>query len=227
MWQKDNWKGEKPVNAVIFDMDGVIFDTERLAEISWVSACRNLGVKEMTHDVYLKTLGTTKEFIHQAFAEFWGADFDQETLRRERIQKMNEMIEKDGIPIKPGFEEFIAYLKKQRIKTAIASATHSVRIVQYFDRVGLSADELFDGIIGGEMVVRGKPFPDIFMLAADHLNVPYGECVVIEDSYGGIRAGYDAGMRVIMVPDMLPPVTETLEILCAHVDRMDEIIGLL
>ena len=227
LWQREGWQNSAPVRAVIFDMDGVIFDTERLAETSWYMAAQRLGYKEMTHEVFLQTLGAPRESVHKALAAHFGENVDLEAMGKVRREAMDELIAQEGMPIKAGFIELMGHLKGLGVKTAIASATWQTRIREYFVLANLDIDALFNAVISGDMVQRGKPAPDIFLKAAGDIGSAPGECIVIEDSFGGVRAGYDAGMRVIMVPDMLEPTQEVQRMLCARVDTLEDIIALI
>ena len=190
--------------AVIFDMDGVIFDTETIALRCWGEAARMLGLNGW-RELYPQCIGITQPKTRALWVEHWGeenaAAFGQEILAvydREYAGR--------PVPQKPGAAEIIEALSRRGIPIAVASSTPEARVRQHLTEAGFLPR--FDAVIGGDRLQRSKPAPDIFLLAAEALGAEPERCFVIEDSFNGIRAAHAAQMRPIMVPDMLPPTEE-------------------
>ena len=173
--------------AVIFDMDGVIFDSERAVYKGWKELAEKYGFENL--DIpYMRCIGVNAASSKQIFLNY------------------HEKYDGGRLPLKKGVRELLQRLKNNNYKTAIASSTRTALVVRQIQDAGLA--EYFDVIVGGDMVLRSKPEPDIFLLACDELKCTPSEAYVIEDSYNGIRAAYAAKMHPIMVPDMLMPDDE-------------------
>lgn len=208
------------MKAVIFDMDGVIFDSERTQLVCWLETAEKYGLDErLVRDTYIKCTGTndrqTREIYKNALLpllgeemlwHIWDESFD---LYRKRYP--------DGLfPVKPGVREILEYLKSRGVGVGIASSTKRQIIEKRIDAAGLSG--FFLGCIGGDAVKISKPDPGIYRLACESFGFVPGDTFAIEDSFNGIRAAYAAGMRPIMVPDMVPADEEMQrlsEIVCS------------
>ena len=195
--------------AVIFDMDGVIFDSEREGFLCWKELSEKYGFAENFDENYRRIIGTNRVFAHGFFRECYGEDFPAEKYEEEKQQMVRERFSGGRMPKKNGAVELLEYLKAEKIKTALASSSYSDVVARLLDESGLL--RYFGFVAGGDMISRSKPDPEIFLLAAKQLDVSPCECAVIEDSYNGIRAASAAGMYPIMVPDMLPPTFEMEE----------------
>ncbi|GHS99410.1 phosphorylated carbohydrates phosphatase [Synergistales bacterium] len=193
------------LKAVIFDMDGLMFDTEMLNMKGWKYAAKLHGY-EVTDEMIHSHVGTTVANARRQMAEHFGPDFDFDAVRKDRLHFSASYIEEHGTPLKPGLRELLAHLRNARIKTAIASSTEEPIVRFDLDNACLGHD--FDAIICGDRVQNGKPEPDIFLLALKELGVGADESLVLEDSYNGIRAAHRAGIRSVMVPDTLPSTPE-------------------
>ena len=187
--------------AVLFDMDGVIFDSERAVLAVWreLAAEQDLpGIGE----VFLQCVGTNKRRTEEILlAAYPGLDFrafDGEVRRRFRARY-------DGgrLPVKPGTEQILRALRERSVPLALASSTDSAVVRRELEEAGLL--RYFDAVIGGDQVHVSKPNPEIFLLAAKALDTAPEDCFVVEDSFNGIRAARAAGMHSVMVPDLLPP----------------------
>jgi HAD superfamily hydrolase (TIGR01509 family) len=195
---------------VIFDMDGVIFDSERALYDCWVEVARERGYDlDLVRETYVKCIGTnnnqTTQIYEDAFLPILGPegcrDFwdESNSLHKERY--------KDGLfPIKSGVKEILEYLHGASIKIGIASSSRKETVERQIGVAGLS--HYFDGIVGGDAVKISKPNPEIYLLACNEFGFEPGETFAIEDSFNGIRAAKAAGMRPIMVPDMIAPDDE-------------------
>lgn len=194
------------MKAVIFDMDGVIFDSERAVFEQWVALSHKYGFADVEIP-YRKCIGVTYAVTKQIMLDFYGPDFPYDAYKEEQSRLYHEAYDGGRLPMKPGIAQLLQYLKAEGYYTAVASSTRSEVVRSQIEAAGLGP--YFDRVIGGDMVTRSKPAPDIFLTAAGA--IPPAECYVIEDSYNGIRAAQAAGMFGIMVPDLLPPTAEMEE----------------
>jgi HAD superfamily hydrolase (TIGR01509 family) len=201
------------LDAVIFDMDGLMFDTEALNLRAWQEAGRLHGF-DIPDEVIHMHIGATVDVSRRIMLEHFGPGFDFDVIRADRLAIARREIEEKGTPVKRGLLELLAFLKERHIKTAVASSTEERYVRFYIDRAEIK--HVFDALICGDKVKRSKPAPDIFLAALDILGVAAGSAMVLEDSYNGVRAAAAAGIRVVMVPDLLPATPE-MEELCLQI----------
>jgi HAD superfamily hydrolase (TIGR01509 family) len=201
--------------AVIFDMDGLMLDTERIDH----AACR-LAAAAMGHrvedDLYMRTIGRTSADTRLIFIEHYGKSFPYETFRTEWREARARIVATDGIPLKAGLLELVDHLHTLEVHLAVATSTVRAEATRL-----LSDSKLlprFDALVCGDEVEHGKPAPDLFLKAARALGVGPSDCLVLEDSEPGVRAAVAAGMRVIVVPDLKPPSAEAAA-MCVAVCR--------
>lgn len=197
------------ISAVIFDMDGLMFDTERLAFEAWREVCTEAGY-DITDDVILASVGRNERDTETIMKQHLGEDFPFAELRKQRVAHVQDYISKNGMPIKLGLLRLLDYLNEKGIMTAVATSTERVKAEEHITSCNLLHS--FNCIVCGDEVERGKPEPDIFLLAAKKLGCPPSECIVLEDSENGIKAAYKAGMRSIMIPDLIMPTDELREL---------------
>ncbi len=195
--------------AVIFDMDGVIFDTERHCISCWKKLAAEHGFEDV-EPTFVKCIGTTEEVTRHIFLERYGEDFPFSQYDREVRRQTRELSDAGKLPLKTGVFEILSELQNREIPLALGSSNDTVSIRRELENAGLLS--YFSQVIGGDMVKRGKPFPDIFLSAGEALLKTPKQCYVIEDSFNGIRAAGRAGMHPIMVPDMLEPDSEIRDI---------------
>lgn len=196
------------MKTVIFDMDGVIFDSERIVKMCWEAVSDKYHLYDID-ETYYKSVGTNKAATRVILNEKYGADFDVTSFFEDTRTKFYEYTEKYGMPKKDGAEELLAYLKKKEYRIGLASSTRYAAVVEELRDTGLLG--YFDYIIGGDMVEHSKPNPEIFEKCLAGLGGRASDTYVIEDSYNGIRAAKAAGMIPVMVPDMLEPDEEMRE----------------
>ncbi len=201
---KSLYKGTN-IKGVLFDMDGVILDTEKLYTRFWVEAAQSLGYP-MTYEMALGMRSLSRQAGERQLKEYLGEKVDYFAVRETRIRIMEKFIEENGVELKPGIHELLAFLKKHDIKTSVATSSPLDRTKKYLSQVGL-VDE-FDALVSGHMVAHGKPEPDIYLYAASNLGLKPEECLVLEDSPTGILAAYRAGCVPVMVPDQDQPDEE-------------------
>lgn len=189
----------KKVNAVIFDMDGVLIDSERIS-----FKCYEEVFKEYNYTIdekfYLKLIGRNIEGIKAKMEEEYGEDFPFDIIYKKKANLAHEITDKNGVIVKPGVHEILDYLNEKKYKIAVASSTRKERILQLLGQAKIK--DKVDFIIGGDQVENSKPNPEIFLKAAEGLKVEPEKCLVIEDSDAGIRAAHAAEMIGIHVPDM-------------------------
>lgn len=188
--------------AVVFDMDGVLFDTERLCQDSWIEVANRRGLPDM-EIIFPKCIGRNANDSRQIVLEAYGADFDYEVFRREASDWFWKNLEENGLPVKEGVRELLNWLKEQGWRIGLASSTRRSSVISHLEQAGIK--DFFEEIITGDMVEHSKPLPDIYLLACRKLMVDPAETYAIEDSPNGIRSAYRAGMKPIMVPDLLSP----------------------
>ena len=206
--------------AVIFDMDGTLTDTEKYYQQAWPEALAHFGY-EVSPERVLEFRSLGRPFAPQRFKEWFGEDFDYDKIRDYRRGLVRNLTEKNGIPLKKGAVEILKWLNEKNITTAIATANEYPRTKRYLDRLGIG--EYFDKIVCADMVKFGKPAPDIYLHACRELGLPPQETFAAEDSPNGVKSAYDAGCKVIMIPDLTEPDEELSKMLYAKVKDLWEI----
>ena len=212
------------ITAVLFDMDGLVLDTEKLYTRFWQEAANALGYP-MTKEQALGMRSLNRGVGLAKMQSYFGPEVDYDKIRNKRIELMDAFVEQEGVKLKPGIHELLAYLKEHGIKTAIATSSPLERTLLYLGSVGL--EQSFDELVSGYMVEKGKPEPDIYLYAAEKLGVKPSECMVLEDSPAGILAAHRAGCLPVMVPDQDKPDKETKAMLYALAENLLAVISLL
>ena len=191
----------RPV-AVIFDMDGLMLDTESLALQTWREAATAIGV-EFDLDLLPAMIGRNYRDSRDMLREHYGPSYPVEQLTATCLTVFDAIVAREGVAQKPGLRELLDWLEVENVVRAVATSTRRDRAEAQLTQQGLLAR--FATLVGGNEVERGKPEPDIFLLAASRLAVAAADCVVLEDSEPGVRAALAAGMMPIMVPDLHRP----------------------
>ncbi len=200
------------LRGVIFDMDGLLFDSERLGVEVIVDAGKKQG-KNITREFIHTTLGITNTVSMPMYQKTYPG-LDPVKLFEDFGSAMQVLAEKRQIPLKKGARELLYMLREKGIPCALASSSPEKYVRLYLDSQGIS--DYFSVILGGPKGIRSKPEPDIFLLAADKMGVDPTKCLVLEDSPNGVKAGRAAGARVCMVPDLIP----FMPLLSPYVDRV-------
>lgn len=193
------------MNTVVFDMDGVLFDTERLSMESWLALSAQYGIRDM-ETFYPRCIGLNNTDTRALVREYYGADFPYEEFSRAASLLFRERVKQNGLPVKEGARELLTFLKEQNWKIGLASSTRRQSVQSHLEETGLA--DYFSVVVGGDMVEHSKPRPDIYLLACAALNASPCECYAIEDSPNGIRSAHRAGMKPLMVPDLAAPDEE-------------------
>lgn len=198
----------KMKKAVVFDMDGVLIDSEQLVIKSWKRVAEKYGgpLQEHIEEVCIKSLGTNSEETKRIFKAQFGEDFPYDAYKKEASAGYHEMVDTEGLPVKAGVFELLNYLKKIGFRIGLASSTRTEVVIAEMKMIG--AFPYFDVIVGGDMPKAGKPEPDIYWMACEMLGIEPEEAYAIEDSYNGIRSAYRAGLSPIMTPDLVAPNEE-------------------
>lgn len=207
---------QKNFKAVIFDMDGLVFDTERVFMEQLAVAMKEKGYY-LSREVYIKTTGTTGRTLKNIMCANYGDDYPLEECTRIAQSRLEVIAETVGLNVKPQIHELLEMLKERNIPCAIASSTMSVYVKKYLGHSGLL--NYFSEIIGGEMVLHSKPEPDIFLMACEKLRTAPQAALVLEDSENGVKAAYVAGIPVICIPDLKEPSKDIVKMVAAVVKR--------
>jgi len=214
----------KNFEAVIFDMDGVIFDSERAVLECWKELADKYGLKNLEKP-FLACTGTTKEKTREIMMEFYGEDFHYDEFAREASKLFHEKYDGGKLPVKKGAKDILEFLKGQKVKIALASSTRRESVINQLRAAGLL--DYFDELVTGDMVTRSKPDPEIFLMACEKVGVKPEKAYAIEDSYNGIRSAFGGKLMPIMVPDLLPADEEmdnkavvVLQDLCKVIDYL-------
>lgn len=208
------------IKAVIFDMDGVLIDTEKLYNRFWCQASKEFGF-DMTFEHALSIRSMSAEYAIPKLSSIFGRDFPYYDVKKRRIDIMEEYVNKYGVDAKKGVSEIIKYLKDNNYKCAIATSSDMYRTEKYLSMAGIGLD--FDAIICGPEVEHSKPAPDIYITAANKLSLLTQECIAVEDSNNGILSAYNAGCRVVMVPDLSEPEEDMRKYLFGVAKTINEI----
>ena len=192
---------------VIFDMDGLILDSEPIITDYIKKAATELG-KPLKDELLQKLIGQNINSARIIVKKEMGDEFPYDEIHTNGFKLFDEHVNKYGVDLKPGLIEILDGLEEMNIKKCVATSTEAYRAIHELEVVGVY--HRFETLVGGDMVKKSKPNPEIFLKAAASCNVAPGDCIVLEDSPAGTKGGYDAGMRVIVVPDMVEPPEKTI-----------------
>ena len=218
------YKEKSPVRGVLFDVDGVILDTECLYSRFWMEACHFYGFP-MTKAQSLQMRSLNKTAGQEKLRALFGPAADYTTIRQKRIELMDAFVEKEGVAAKPGIYTLLDALDERGIPCAITSSSPQQRLESYLTPLNLY--HRFKKVISGYDVPRGKPEPDIYLRGAAELGLPPETCLALEDSPAGILSAYLAGCLPVLIPDQDTPGQDTLSLLYAKADTLTDVISLL
>lgn len=196
------------MKAVIFDMDGIIFDSERLILDCWEKVGEKYHFTNI-REVCIDCIGTNSVKTREIICSYYGETFVYDEYRKEADELFREYVRTKGMPVKKGVGELLQYLQAERIPIGLASSTRLAIVEEELRQAGLY--DYFQVVMGGDQLKRSKPEPDIYLLTCEKMGVLPKYAYAIEDSYNGIRSAYRAGMTPIMVPDILQADDEMKE----------------
>lgn len=197
------------LDAVVFDMDGVIFDTETIALRSWQDTADAHGLGDIT-ETAMKCVGRSTVDTIKIFEEAYGDRVSIDELHIQCVERFKEIMETEGIPEKKGARELLEFLNERGAKVALASSTSYDTVVRELKDADLF--KYFSVIVGGNMIEHSKPEPEIYLLACEKLGVDPARSAAVEDSRNGIISASRAGMYPFLVPDIIRPDEEMIKL---------------
>lgn len=209
--------------AVIFDMDGVLIDTEKHYNAAWCQAATEAGFPFTREHALLLRSCEAKEG-EKLMQGIFGPSFDYYAIRERRRELVRERLAQYGLEKKPGVEETLRFLRAKGIKTTVATATALDITKSHLTTIGVC--DLFDSIVSAKNVAHGKPEPDVYLYACEQIGERPQDCMAVEDSPNGIMAAYRAGLRTVMVPDLTQPDEELTKYLYACVNSLSDLCEL-
>ena len=210
------------IETIVFDMDGVIFDTERLGLECWELLADKYGLVGI-RPVAMKCIGRNTEATTRIILDHYGEDLDIQGLYNESKTVMKQLMEKNGgIPLKSGAKELLRVLKDRGSHIALASSTKTAIVKAELAEAGLL--DCFEVIVGGDMVKNSKPDPEIYLKACDELGADPKKTYAVEDSRNGIISASEAGLMPILVPDLIEPDEEMLKRAVMRLSSLDELL---
>ncbi len=214
------------IEAVVFDMDGVIFDSEKLYRKHWMITGEEYGIpKDLMHELCNLMAGSTKERNEKMMKARFGQDFDYMTFRSKTMTRMDQDVLENGVELKPGVVELFEYLKTRGLKIGLATSTQQERAERNLTNAGIIS--YFDDIVYGGVVANGKPAPDIYLKACENLGVKPEAAMGIEDSINGVKSSAAAGLYTVMVVDLIEPTEEIQPLANQIYDSLFDVITLL
>lgn len=211
---------ENDIKAVVFDMDGVLFDSERITRIMWRKAGEEYGIGDIETSVRDCT-GSSRPDQWVYLKNKYGQDFPAKEFRERCSELFHSYVDLNGLPLMPYAGEILEYLSKKNYPLALASSTRKEAVHQELKDAGFF--DYFDSIICGDEVAHSKPHPEIYSRACSNLGIESRFCVAIEDSPNGIRSAYGAGMKPIMIPDQIQPTEEIKKMLFRQCQSLEDL----
>ncbi|MGN0601535.1 MAG: HAD family hydrolase [Oscillospiraceae bacterium] len=199
---------ERKIKAVVFDMDGVIFDTEKMYLDAWKTIGDKYGI-DRADESALMCVGLSQTDSVKLLLERYGADFQVEKYHKEIRRLVEDKMSDEGIPMKKGVCEILNFIRECKIPLGLASSTQKNRVESLLSKAGIK--DYFQVIVGGDMIEHSKPDPLIYLLACEKLDVDPHDSVAVEDSRNGVISAYRAGMRTLLVPDLIQPDEEMMK----------------
>ncbi|MDR2419242.1 MAG: HAD family phosphatase [Treponema sp.] len=193
--------------AVIFDMDGLMLDTERPAATHWIQVAKTFGW-DISEELIFRTIGVNAASTRDVFMNAYGADFPYQDIRAEVSRRIKEGAEQEGISHRPGLTLLLDHLAQLQIPCAVATSTSRDTALWKLRKADI-ADRFVVKVCGDE-ITRGKPAPDIFLCALEHLGEAPADSIGFEDSPAGLQSLHAAGIRSVFIKDLVEPSPEVL-----------------
>ena len=209
------------INGAVFDMDGLMFDSERLVYETWQVMMDELGF-EYNLDIFKNTIGLRTDMAESYYNSLYGERFCYKPLKQKSRELFLKRVSEEGVPIKKGLVELLDFLKANGFKIAVATSTSAQTAHKIIKMAGVY--DYFDAFVCGDDVKNGKPHPEVFLAAAKKLGLAPECCAAFEDSINGIKSAYSAGMTAIMVPDFLQPTDEIKPMISFLCNDLTEVI---
>ncbi len=206
---------------MIFDMDGLLLETEAIAMKAFEESCEAFG-RTMRKDVYLQCIGTNEQRSREILKAGFGQDFPTEMIIKLWNEKYYKRAVEQPVPLKRGVKTLLNLLKENDIPAAIATSTAHKIAVKKLNNAKIFG--YFREVVSGDMVLQSKPHPEIYLKAAEKINIKPEYCVALEDSETGVRAALAAGMKVFQIPDLIQPSAEFRQLGHTIVDSLEDVI---
>ncbi len=212
------------IGAVIFDLDGLLLDTERIALNTFIGACKEFGFNPDLQ-VYYRCIGTTSSTTKVILKDGYGESFPADAIFESWHNKSADETSHKPIPLKAGVLNLLRYLEKEGIKRAVVTSTHQETARTWLKNAAIL--NYFDFVLGGDQVSNGKPHPEIYLSACLRLKEDPADCLALEDSDNGVLSASRAGLVVIQIPDLVRPSINVTGLGHKIVKSMDEVEALL
>ena len=209
------------LDALVFDMDGLIFDSERVVQRTWNDAGEQLGYGKIGEHIY-NTLGFNVKRRKEYFQGVFGQDFPMDDFNRITRARFQEIVAEEGLAMKPGVRELLNWAHSRGIKTAVATSSRRVYSTDLLKRADIW--KLLDGAVFGDMVTNAKPDPEIYLTACSLIHAVPARSVALEDAPAGIRSAHAAGMIPVIVPDLVQPDEETIRLCAGKFESLLDVI---
>ncbi|MBE7380966.1 MAG: HAD family phosphatase [Leptolyngbya sp. SIO1E4] len=207
--------------AILFDMDGLMLDSECLYQAAWQTTARELGY-ELDDALYLSVVGRSNTEAEETFITVFGSDFPAATFRQRSELYWRQLVQSQGIPLKPGLLALLDWIEQQALPKAVGTSSNLPEAELCLSAVGIR--DRFSTVVTVDQVAAGKPEPDIFLEAAKRLGVAPAQCLVLEDSNAGVQAAQSAGMSAVMVPDLQSPTAASKAIALEIFPSLHEVL---
>lgn len=214
------------IEALLFDMDGLLLDTERMQDKIWDKAKEHFHY-DFNESFKKEMRGINIQASLKIYEKYFGKNFDYQTVLKWRRAYFMEIAKNESIPIKKGSLELLRYVRQKGIHCALATSTERNRFMQYIPYLEENIFDFFDVIVDGSMVQHSKPDPEIFLLAADQLGVDIENCMVLEDSINGVKAGIASGAMTVMIPDLMQPTDEIKDKVYCILNDLSKVIDVI
>lgn len=208
------------IRTIVFDMDGVLIDTEALILEAWKEVADRIGIADIEKTLY-QCIGITAPETEALFLRTYGTDFPYQKYKAMSSEIFHANIKEHGLPVKPGVYELFDFLKENGYRIGLASSTRKSLVLEEMESIGLLG--FFQAIVCGDMVTHSKPHPEIYQKACGLLETPPSCCYAVEDSPNGIRSAHRAGMKPLMVPDLIAPDEEIKSLLFRQFQNLLEV----
>ena len=216
--------GPALVRGLVFDMDGLLLDSEKLVKRTWDYAGSLLGYEDFGDHIY-NTVGFNLKRRTRYFRENVSEDFPMEWFADVTRKKYHEIADEEGVEVKAGARELLEYAKEKDYRIGLATSSRKIHAEQSLKSAGLFC--YFDGMVFGDVVKEGKPAPEIYLRACRQIGVEPSEAVALEDAPSGVISAHAAGMRVLVVPDLVEPPEEIIGLVWHRAESLAEVPAML